>query len=88
MHLDATARVVHGLVTGDADLLLDGSELFAATPRRMAHGQAAELAAVALARDGRLERPRSPGRSPSTPIATSVRTMTWGGPALGSARWA
>ncbi|WP_353952045.1 AAA family ATPase [Knoellia sp. S7-12] len=55
VHLAATALLVQGLARGDSDLLQEGAELMAATPRRMQHAQGAELAASALARDGRLE---------------------------------
>jgi len=54
-HLAATSTVVAGLVDGDADRVHAGAAMLAATPRRMAHAQAAELAAVALARAGRLD---------------------------------
>ena len=55
VHLRATALVVRGVIAGDSGLLQEGADLFAATPRRMSHAQAAELAAVALARDGRVD---------------------------------
>lgn len=63
LHLAATALVVQGVVRSDTTQLQAGAELFAATPRRMAHGQAAELAAAALARDGRLEEATAQGRA-------------------------
>lgn len=52
VHLAATALVVRGLVDVDGRQVQAGAELFAATPRRMAHARACELAAAALARDG------------------------------------
>lgn len=55
VHLEATASVVRGLAGGDADELLAGAHRLGATPRRMAHALAAELAAVALARRGRVD---------------------------------
>ena len=55
VHLAATAQVVSGLVAHDSRRVRKGAELFAATPRRMAHARAAELAAAALARDGLIE---------------------------------
>ena len=55
LHLAATARVVRGVVGHDSGQVQQGAELFAATPRRMAHARAAELAAAALARDGQVE---------------------------------
>ncbi|WP_404386582.1 AAA family ATPase [Knoellia locipacati] len=55
VHLGATASVVRGLARGETDELLAGANGLATTPRRMAHAQAAELAAAALARDGRVE---------------------------------
>ncbi|KGN31310.1 hypothetical protein N802_04270 [Knoellia sinensis KCTC 19936] len=51
-HLRATALVVGGLVEEDAQQVRAGADLFATTPRRLAHAQASELAAVALARQG------------------------------------
>jgi DNA-binding CsgD family transcriptional regulator len=55
VHLAATAAVVRGLVGGDSRQVQQGAELFGASPRRMSHAHAAELAAAALARDGLLE---------------------------------
>lgn len=54
-HLVATSTVVGGLVDGDADRVHAGAAMLATTTRRMEHAQAAELAAVGLARAGRLE---------------------------------
>lgn len=52
LHLSATAHVIRGLVAGDGQQVLAGASLLAATPRRLAHGQASELASLALAVDG------------------------------------
>lgn len=52
VHLTATSQVVRGLVHGDLKAFVEGVDLLAATPRRMAHARAAELATVALARSG------------------------------------
>ncbi len=64
--LQASAQAMRGLLTEDADLLLDALELFRASPRRYEHARCAEAAASALLRAGPAagrsrSRPRMPG---------------------------